>query len=68
MSNICSTFALEIGKGHVNPLLRVKQNEQRRGATREEYPGEKHIPPAGGEKERSLTDFGLLSFSLLLTA
>lgn len=36
MSDKSSTFALEIGKGSIYGLAPVKQNEQRRGATREE--------------------------------
>lgn len=36
MSGKSSTFALEIGKGSIYGLAPAKQNEQRRGATREE--------------------------------
>ena len=33
MSDNCSTFALEIGKGHVYELAPSKRRGQRRGAT-----------------------------------
>lgn len=48
----------------VMTILRRKRNRQRWGATGKGYGGVKHIPPAGGRKARSLTDFGLLAFRL----
>lgn len=42
MSDNCSTFAPEIGNELVLTSSGGKRSEQRRGATREEYPPEKH--------------------------
>lgn len=42
MSDKCCTFALEIGNELVLTSSGGKRSEQRRGATREEYPPEKH--------------------------
>lgn len=66
MSNKSSTFAPEIGKGIVLRTSAGKHSGLRRGATREEYPAEKHIPQACGEKRVTFTDFGSSSFRFLL--
>lgn len=66
MSDKSSTFAPEIGNGHVRPFVRRKRRELCRGATLEEITGRKHIPQVSGRKERCLSDFGHRSFRYLL--
>lgn len=62
MSKKSSTFAPEIGKGIVLRTSAGKRNGQRRGTTREEYPAEKHIPQASGEKRGAIPISGIPLF------